>query len=53
MADKDRIPEQQARDTIDAMLEQAGWQVQSKIDFGVQLPSAGDDAVQTADAGRL
>ena len=35
MADKNRTPEQQARDTIDLMLEQAGWKVQSKkkIDF--------------------
>ena len=37
MADKNRTPEQQARDTIDAMLEQAGWQVQSKIDFSAGL----------------
>ena len=37
MADKNRTPEQQARDTIDAMLEQAGWKVQSKIDFGAGL----------------
>ena len=27
MADKNRTPEQQARGTIDAMLEQAGWTV--------------------------
>ena len=35
MADKNRTPEQRARDNIDAMLEQAGWKVQSKkkIDF--------------------
>ena len=35
MADKNRTPEQQARDNIDLMLEQAGWKVQSKnkIDF--------------------
>ena len=35
MTDKNRTPEQQARDTIDLMLEQAGWKVQSKnkIDF--------------------
>ena len=34
-ADKNRTPEQQARDNIDLMLEQAGWKVQSKkkIDF--------------------
>jgi len=37
MADKNRTSEQQARDTIDAMLEQAGWQVQSKIDFSAGL----------------
>ncbi len=37
MADKNRTPEQQARDTIDTMLEQAGWQVQSKIDFSAGL----------------
>ncbi len=37
MADKNRTPEQQARDTIDARLEQAGWKVQSKIDFGAGL----------------
>ena len=37
MADKNRTPEQQARDNIDLMLEQAGWKVQSKkkIDFSV------------------
>jgi type I restriction enzyme R subunit len=37
MADKNRNPEQKARDTIDVMLEQAGWTVQStkKIDFSV------------------
>ena len=36
-ADKNRTPEQQARDNIDLMLEQAGWKVQSKkkIDFSV------------------
>ena len=35
MPDKNRTPEQQARDTIDLMLERAGWKVQSKnkIDF--------------------
>ena len=35
MADKNRMSEQQARDNIDLMLEQAGWKVQSKkkIDF--------------------
>ncbi len=35
MADKNRTPEQKARDNIDAMLEQAGWKMQSKnkIDF--------------------
>ena len=35
MADKNRMPEQQARDNIDLMSEQAGWKVQSKkkIDF--------------------
>jgi type I restriction enzyme R subunit len=35
MADQNRNPEQKARDSIDAMLEQAGWKVQSrkKIDF--------------------
>ena len=35
MADENRTPEQRARDNIDAMLEQAGWKVQSKktIDF--------------------
>ena len=35
MAERNRTPEQLARDTIDAELEQAGWQVQSKnaIDF--------------------
>ncbi len=35
MADQNRTPEQKARDTIDRMLEQAGWKVQSKnkIDF--------------------
>lgn len=35
MAEKNRTPEQQARDNIDLMLEQAGWTVQSKtkIDF--------------------
>ena len=34
-ADKNRTPEQQARDNIDLMLGQAGWKVQSKkkIDF--------------------
>ena len=39
MADKNRTPEQQARDTIDLMLEQAGWKVQSKrkIDFSAGL----------------
>ena len=37
MADKNRTPEQAARDTIDARLEQAGWKVQSKIDFGAGL----------------
>lgn len=35
MAEQNRNPEQKARDSIDAMLEQAGWKVQSKkkIDF--------------------
>ena len=35
MADRNRTPEQKARDSIDLMLEQAGWKVQSKkkIDF--------------------
>jgi type I restriction enzyme, R subunit len=35
MAEKNRNPEQKARDSIDAMLEHAGWKVQSKkkIDF--------------------
>ena len=35
MAERNRTPEQRARDTIDAKLEQAGWRVQSKnrIDF--------------------
>ena len=35
MADPNRTPEQQARDTIDKMLAEAGWKVQSKsmIDF--------------------
>ena len=37
MADKNRTPEQQARDNIDARLERAGWQVQSKIDFSAGL----------------
>ena len=38
-ADKNRTPEQQARDNIDLMLEQAGWKVQSKkkIDFSAGL----------------
>ena len=31
MADKNRTPEQKARDNIDATLEGAGWNVQSKI----------------------
>ena len=36
MADRNITPEQKARNHIDAMLERAGWQVQSKskIDFG-------------------
>lgn len=36
MVEPNRTPEQQARDTIDAKLEQAGWLVQSrrKINFG-------------------
>ena len=35
MADPNRKPEQEARDQIDRILEQAGWVVQSKnkIDF--------------------
>src|SRR2546426_3431000 len=35
MADKNRTPEQKARDNIDQMLERSGWRVQSKnkIDF--------------------
>src|SRR5438046_1201232 len=35
MAEQNRNPEQKARDSIDAMLEQSGWRVQSKkkIDF--------------------
>jgi type I restriction enzyme R subunit len=35
MATRNQTPEQKARDNIDAMLEQAGWKVQSKkkIDF--------------------
>ena len=35
MADENRTPKQKARDNIDAMLEQAGWKVQSKktMDF--------------------
>ena len=39
MAEKNRTPEQQARDNIDAMLEEAGWNVQSKnqIDFSAGL----------------
>ena len=37
MADKNQTPEQEARDNIDAMLEQAGWKVQSKIDFSAGL----------------
>ena len=37
MADQNLNPEQKARDTIDWMLDQAGWKVQSKkkIDFSV------------------
>ena len=39
MADINRTPEQEARDNIDSMLEQAGWTVQSnkKIDFSAGL----------------
>ena len=39
MADKNRTPEQQARDNIDARLEQAGWTVQpsKKMDFSAGL----------------
>ena len=39
MTDKNRTPEQEARDNIDVMLEQAGWKVQSKkkIDFSASL----------------
>ena len=39
MAEKNRTPEQEARDNIDKMLEWAGWQVQSKkkINFNVGL----------------
>ena len=39
MADENRTPEQRARDNIDAMLELAGWKVQSKkkIDFSTGL----------------
>ena len=35
MTDKNRTPEQKARDTIDQLLDQSGWKVQSKnkIDF--------------------
>ena len=36
MADKNRMPEQQARDNIDLMLEQAGWKVQSKKKIRLQ-----------------
>jgi type I restriction enzyme, R subunit len=37
MAEQNRNPEQKARDSIDQMLQQAGWRVQSKnkIDFSV------------------
>ena len=39
MADKNRTPEQKVRDNIDEMLEEAGWQVQSKnqINFSAGL----------------
>ncbi len=39
MADKNQTPEQKARDSIDRMLEQAGWKVQNKkkIDFNAGL----------------
>ena len=39
MAEKNRTPEQKARDNIDGMLEQAGWKVQpkDKIDFSAGL----------------
>lgn len=39
MADMNRTPEQKARDSIDRILEQAGWKVQSKkkIDFSAGL----------------
>ena len=39
MADRNITPEQKARNHIDAMLERAGWQVQSKskINFGASL----------------
>jgi hypothetical protein len=39
MADKNQTPEQKARDSIDKMLELAGWKVQSnkKIDFSAGL----------------
>ncbi len=39
MAERSRTPEQRARDTIDAKLEQAGWLIQSKnrIDFNAGL----------------
>ena len=39
MTDKNRTPEQKARDTIDQLLDQAGWKVQSKnkIDFNASF----------------
>ena len=39
MADQNQAPEQAARDTIDAMLEQAGWRVQAlkKMNFSAGL----------------
>ena len=39
MADKNRTPEQKARDTIDQLLDEAGWKVQSKneIDFSASF----------------
>ena len=39
MADMNRTAEQKAHDSIDLMLEQAGWKVQSKkkVDFNAGL----------------
>ena len=36
MADENRTPEQRARDNSDAMLELAGWKVQSKKEDRLQ-----------------